>query len=121
MSEFNPYMDICICDPYSAQNIACVAVFHHSDDPCEHDELQRSANDGQEHDDFVLLSLPTDEAQHVDQTQGVLPNISDQAKHLHSPTTYPECHTQQRRPSRQDKLLLVFFSLLWNHFPENEI
>ncbi len=59
MSDFNPYMDICICDPYGAQNIACVAVFHHSDDPCENDELGSSNNDGQEHDDFVILSLPT--------------------------------------------------------------
>ncbi len=75
MSDFNPYMDICICDPYGAQNISCVAVFHHSDDPCEHDELQRSTHHGQEHDDFILLPLLSDQAQHVDQAQGFLPDI----------------------------------------------
>ncbi len=105
MSEFNPYMDICTWDPYGAQNIACVAVFHHSDDPCEHDELQRSPNDGQEHDDFILLPLPSDQAQHVDQAQSILPNISDQAKHSHSSTV----STVKTETSEQKNVSNIFF------------
>jgi hypothetical protein len=49
MSDFNPYMDIRICDPHGTQNIAClVAVYHHSDDETEHDEFQVGSDTGSE-------------------------------------------------------------------------
>jgi len=80
MSEINPYSEICICDPFGAQVIGCLATFHHVEQDVEEDELPRPTNPGQEYGDFVVISIPSVEAQHADQAEGLLRDISDEIR-----------------------------------------
>ena len=60
----------CICDSFGAQNIACLAPFHHTNSEDEFEVVDYDV--GSEHDIVAVISIPSDKTKHADQTESLL-------------------------------------------------
>ena len=62
--------EVCICDSFGAQNIHCLAPFHHTNSEDEFEVIDYDI--GSEHDIVAVISIPSNKTQHDDQAESIL-------------------------------------------------